>query len=235
MSLLRLSLSTRMHVCKYEHNRQSPHFPPSPYNLSSDISHFKSFHLVLSSFLSPNLLLFINFVHDHPLLLRCFLPSIRTLILLLAGDVERNPSLLNFTHLNIRSIRSFHKSSSLLADFIPPKFSHWTKYGSNSDSVNCFSLLLLIIIIIIIIKQTFQSRLLINYHGDASNLDSVNCVSALAPPGYSFLHYVISEVRLSVIWNIIPGRYYTSLPHLLYPIFVCYVVRNQSTKISFIG
>jgi len=76
MSLLHLSLSTRMYACKYEHNRQSPHFPLNPYNLSSDISHFKSFHLVLSSFLSPNLLLFINFVYDHPLLLRCFLPSI---------------------------------------------------------------------------------------------------------------------------------------------------------------
>ena len=37
------------------------------------------------------------------------------ILLLLAGDVELNPgpSPLNFTHLNIRSIRSFQKSSSL--------------------------------------------------------------------------------------------------------------------------
>ena len=102
---------------------KSPHFPPNPFNLFTDISHFESFHLFPSSCLSvsPHLLLFINSsIRFHPR--SSYPPSLfpslshgTLILLLLAGDVKLNPgpSPLNFTHLNIRSIRSFQKSSSL--------------------------------------------------------------------------------------------------------------------------
>ena len=118
--LLCLRFTTRTY--KHEHSHKSPHFPPNSFNLFTGISHFESFHLFPSSCLSvsPHLLLFINSsIRFHP---RSSHPpslfpsrSHGTLILLLAGDVELNlgPSPLNFTHLNIRSVRSFEKFSSL--------------------------------------------------------------------------------------------------------------------------
>ena len=88
-----------------------------------DICHFESFHLFPSSTLSvsPHLLLFINSsirLRPRSSYPSSLFPSVNhgtLILLLLAGDVELNPgpSPLNFTHLNIRSIRSFQKSSSL--------------------------------------------------------------------------------------------------------------------------
>ena len=107
---------------QHEHAHKSPHFPPNLCNLFSDISHFESFHLFPSSTISvsPHLLLFMNSsirLRPRSSYPSSLFPSVNhgTLILLLAGDVELNPgpSPLNFTHLNIRSIRSFQKSSSL--------------------------------------------------------------------------------------------------------------------------
>ena len=57
-----LCLRFTTHTYKQEHIHKSPHFPPNPFNLFTDISHFESFHLFPSSTLSvsPHLLLFIN-------------------------------------------------------------------------------------------------------------------------------------------------------------------------------
>ena len=144
-TILFFLLCLRFTTCtyKHEHAHKSPHFPPNPCNLFSDTSHFESFHLFPSSTLSvsPHLLLFINSSirlcprSSYP---PSLFPSVNhgtLVLLLLAGDVELNPSPspLNFTHLNIRSIRSFQKSSSLhnyLADH-PRKFSRSMKHGSN--------------------------------------------------------------------------------------------------------
>jgi len=119
--LLCLRLTTNTY--KHEHAHKSPHFPPNPCNLFFDISHFESFHLFPSSTLSvsPHLLLFINSsirLRPRSSYPPSLFPSVNhgtLILLLLAGDVELNPgpSPLNFTHLNIRSIRSFQKSSSL--------------------------------------------------------------------------------------------------------------------------
>ena len=146
-----------------KHAHKSPHFPPNPCNLFSDISHFESFHLFSSSTLSvsPHLLLFMNSsirLHPRSSYPPSLFPSVNhgtLILLLLAGDVELNPgpSPLNFTHLNIRSIRSFQKSSSLhnyLAD-------HPTE--------------------ILSLNETWLQP-----------TDSDNFVSSLAPPGYSILH-----------------------------------------------
>ena len=117
-------------------------------SIQSFIGHFETSNLFPSSTLlvSPHLLLFStlsHFVQDH--LIHLF-PSVnhRTLILsLLAGDVEMTPGLftLNIIHLNIRSIRSFQKSSSLSTTIlliIPRKFSHSTKDGSSLQTLNIF-------------------------------------------------------------------------------------------------
>ena len=80
-----LCLRFTTYTYKHEHAHKSPHFPPNPCNLFSDISHFESFHLFPSSTLSvsPHLLLFMNssirLRRDHPILLRFFLPSIMEL------------------------------------------------------------------------------------------------------------------------------------------------------------
>ena len=158
-----LCLRFTTHTFRHEHAHKSPHFPPNPCNLFSDISHFESFHLFPSSTLSvsPHLLLFMNSsirLRPRSSYPPSLFPSVNhgTLIfLLLAGDVELNPgpSPLNFTHLNIRSIRSFQKSSSLhnyLAD-------HPTE--------------------ILSLNETWLQP-----------TDSDNFVSSLAPPGYSILH-----------------------------------------------
>ena len=99
---------------KHEHIHKSPHFPPNPFNLFTDISHFESFHLFPSSTLSvsPHLLLFINSSirfrprSSYPPSLFPSLNHGTLILLLLAGDVELNPgpSPLNFTHLNIYTI-----------------------------------------------------------------------------------------------------------------------------------
>ena len=118
-----LCLRFTTHTYKQEQIHKSPHFPPNPFNLFTDISHFESFHLFPSSTLSvsPHLLLFINSSirfrprSSYPPSLFPSLNHGTLILLLLAGDVELNPGLspLNFTHLNKRSIRSFQKSSSL--------------------------------------------------------------------------------------------------------------------------
>ena len=158
-----LCLRFTTYTYKHEHSHKSPHFPPNPFNLFTDISHFESFHLFPSSCLSvsPHLLLFINSSirfrprSSYPPSLFPSLSHGTLILLLLAGDVELNPgpSPLNFTHLNIRSIRSFQKSSSLhnyLAD-------HPTD--------------------ILSLNETWLQP-----------TDSDNFVSSLAPPGYSILH-----------------------------------------------
>ena len=158
-----LCLRFTTYTYKHEHSHKSPHFPPNPFNLFTDISHFESFHLFPSSCLSvsPHLLLFINSSirfrprSSYPPSLFPSLSHGTLILLLLAGDVELNPgpSPLNFTHLNIRSIRSFQKSSSLhnyLAD-------HPTE--------------------ILSLNETWLQP-----------TDSDNFVSSLAPPGYSILH-----------------------------------------------
>ena len=158
-----LCLRFTTYTYKHEHAHKSPHFPPNPCNLFSDISHFESFHLFPSSTLSvsPHLLLFMNSSirlrprSSYPPSLFPFVNHGTLILLLLAGDVELNPgpSPLNFTHLNIRSIRSFQKSSSLhnyLAD-------HPTE--------------------ILSLNETWLQP-----------TDSDNFVSSLAPPGYSILH-----------------------------------------------
>ena len=124
--LLCLRLTT--YTYKREHAYKSPHFPPNLCNLFFDISHFESFHLFPSSTLSvsPHLLLFMNSsirLRPRSSYPPSLFPSVNHGTLLRAGDVELNPgpSPLNFTHLNIRSIRSFQKSSSLhnyLADHL---------------------------------------------------------------------------------------------------------------------
>ena len=118
-----LCLRFTTYTYKHEHSHKSPHFPPNLFNLFTDISHFESFHLFPSSCLSvsPHLLLFINSSirfrprSSYPPSLLPSLSHGTLILLLLAGDVELNPghSPLNFTHLNIRSIRSFQKSFSL--------------------------------------------------------------------------------------------------------------------------
>ena len=118
-----LCLRFTTYTYKHEHAHKSPHFPPNPCNLFFDISHFESFHLFPSSTLSvsPHLLLFMNSsirLRPRSSYPPSLFPSVNhgtLILLLLAGDVELNPgpSPLNFTHLNIRSIRSFQKSSSL--------------------------------------------------------------------------------------------------------------------------
>ena len=158
-----LCLRFTTYTYKHEHAHKSPHFPPNPCNLFSDISHFESFHLFPSSTLSvsPHLLLFMNSsirLRPRSSYPPSLFPSVNhgtLILLLLAGDVELNPgpSPLNFTHLNIRSIRSFQKSSSLhnyLAD----------------DPTEILSL-----------NETWLQP-----------TDSDNFVSSLAPPGYSILH-----------------------------------------------
>ena len=159
--LLCLRFTTYTH--KHEHAHKSPHFPPNPCNLFSDISHFESFHLFPSSTLSvsPHLLHFMNSsirLRPRSSYPPSLFPSVNhgtLLLLLLAGDNELNPgsSPLNFNHLNIRSIRSFQKSSSLhnyLAD-------HPTE--------------------ILSLNETWLQP-----------TDSDNFVSSLAPHGYSILH-----------------------------------------------
>ena len=101
-------------------NRRIFHKIHAIFSLISVISNHSIFFLVQHS-VSPHLLLFIN----SSIRLRprsSYPPSLFPLVnhgtlifLLLAGDVELNPgpSPLNFTHLNIRSIWSFQKSSSL--------------------------------------------------------------------------------------------------------------------------
>ena len=118
-----LCLRFTTYTYKHEHAHKSPHFPPNTCNLFSDISHFESFDLFPSSTLSvsPHLLLFMNSsirLRPRSSYPPSLFPSVNhgtLILLLLAGDVELNPgpSPLNFTHLNIRSIRSFQKSSSL--------------------------------------------------------------------------------------------------------------------------
>ena len=119
-----LCLRFTTYTYKHEHAYKSPHFLPNPCNLFSDISHFESFHLFPSSTLSvsQHLLLFMNSsirLRPRSSYPPSLFPSVNhgtLILLLLAGDVELNPgssSPLNFTHLNIRSIRSFQKSSSL--------------------------------------------------------------------------------------------------------------------------
>ena len=148
-SLLCLWFTT--YTCKHEHAYKSPHFPPNPCNLFFDISHFELFHLFPSSTLtvSPHLLLFMNSsirLRPRSSYPPSLFPSVNhgTLILiLLAGDVELNPgpSPLNFTHLNIRSIRSFQKSSSLhnyLADHLTEILSQWNMAPTKWFRQFCF-------------------------------------------------------------------------------------------------
>ena len=139
-----LCLRFTTYTYKHEHAHKSPHFPPNPCNIFSDISHFESFHYFPSSTLSvsPHLLLFMNSsirLRPRSSYPPSLFPSVNhgtLILLLLAGDVELNPgpSPLNFTHLIIRSIRRFQKSSSLhsyLADHPTEILSLNETYGSN--------------------------------------------------------------------------------------------------------
>ena len=138
-----LCLRFTTYTYKHEHSHKSPHFPPNPFNLFTDISHFESFHLFPSSSLSvsPHLLLFINSSirfrprSSYPSSLFPSLNHGTLILLLLAGDVELNPgpSPLNFTHLNLdqsgASRNLLHSTTILL--IIPRIFCHSTKHGSN--------------------------------------------------------------------------------------------------------
>ena len=117
-----LCLRFTTYTYKHEHAHKSPHFPPNTCNLFFDISHFESFHLFPSSTLCLATSLALHklvYQTSSAIILSSFAFSFRqswnSHPLLLAGDVELNPgpSPLNFTPLNIRSIRSFQKSSSL--------------------------------------------------------------------------------------------------------------------------
>ena len=99
-------------------NRRIFHQIHAIFSLISVISNHSIFFIVQHS-VSPHLLLFMNSsirLRPRSSYPPSLFPSVNhgTLILLLTGDVELNPGpSLNFTHLNIRSIRSFQKSSSL--------------------------------------------------------------------------------------------------------------------------
>ena len=114
--LLLLILSFNYFNVKYLLNLSPPPSfrSPNPHLLFTDLQHACSFYLIPSPNLSvaPHVMLFLNSsVRRHPnssypptlypcLHLRFFL------LLLLAGDIQLNPGppMLNFTHLNIRSI-----------------------------------------------------------------------------------------------------------------------------------
>ena len=112
------------------------------HNLFTDIHHYNSFHLVPNSTMhvSFHLLVILNSsIRFQPR--SSYPPSLfptgnpcSLILLLLAGDVELNPgpSALTFTHLNIRSIRSFEKSSyTIIWLIIPQTFSLSMKPGCN--------------------------------------------------------------------------------------------------------
>ena len=106
-----------------QQRHEPPHYTTNRYNLFTDIHHYNSFHLVPNSTMHvpSHLLIILNSsLRFRPR--SSYPPSLfhtgnpcSLILLLLAGDVELNPgpSALIFTHLNIRSIRSFEKSSSL--------------------------------------------------------------------------------------------------------------------------
>ena len=136
---------------------QQRHGPPhynmtNRYNLFTDIHHFNSFHLVPNSTMHvpSHLLIILNSsIRFRPR--SSYPPSLfhtgnpcSLILLLLAGDVELNPgpSALTFTHLNIRSIRSFEKSSSLhnyLADHLTDILSLNETWLQPTDSDNFIS------------------------------------------------------------------------------------------------
>ena len=136
-----LCLRFTTHTYKHEHSHKSPHFPPNPFNLFIDISHFESFHLFPSSCLSvsPHLLLFINSSirfrprSSYPPSLFPSLSHGTFILLLLAGDVELNPgpSPLNFTHCLEHSI-----NPELREIFLTPQLSCWSSHGNSLTQRN---------------------------------------------------------------------------------------------------
>ena len=102
-------------------NRRIFHQIHAIFSLISVILNHSIFFPSSTLSVSPHLLLFINSsirLRPRSSYPPSLFPSVNhgtLILLLLAGDVELNPgpSPLNFTHLNIRSIRSFQKSSSL--------------------------------------------------------------------------------------------------------------------------
>ena len=108
----------------------------------TDIHHYNSFHLVPNSTIHvpSHLLIILNSSirfrprSSYPPSLFHTSPPCSWILLLLTGDVELNPgpSALTFTRLNIRSIRSFEKSSStIIWLIILQTFSHSMKPGCN--------------------------------------------------------------------------------------------------------
>ena len=93
-----LCLRFTTYTYRHEHTHKSPHFPPNPCNIFSDISHFELFHLFPSSTLSvsPHLLLFMNSsirLRPRSSYPPSLFPSVNhgiLILLLLAGDVELN-------------------------------------------------------------------------------------------------------------------------------------------------
>ena len=143
----------RFYITFTQQRHEPPHYnTTNRYNLFTDIHHYNSFHLVPNSTMHvpSHLLIILNSsIHFRPR--SSYPPSLfhtgnpcSLILLLLAGDVELNPgpSALTFTHLNIRSIRSFEKSSSLhnyLADHPTDILSLIETWLQSTDSDNSIS------------------------------------------------------------------------------------------------
>ena len=112
-----------MHTFTKHRHEPSQYYTTNRHNFFTDMHHYNSLHLVPNSTIHVSFHLFVILNSSirfrprwsyPPFLFHTGNPC-SLILLLLAGDVELNPDLfaLTFTHLNIRSIRRFEKSSSL--------------------------------------------------------------------------------------------------------------------------
>ena len=154
-----LCLRFTTYTYKHEHAHKSPHFPPNPCNLFSDISHFESFHLFPSSTLSvsPHLLLFMNSsirLRPRSSYPPSLFPSVNhgtLILLLLAGDVASWIlahllwTLLTWILDQSGASRNLLYSTTILL-IIPRKFYLSMKHGSNQLTLTMFHLWHLLVI-----------------------------------------------------------------------------------------